>query len=380
MAKVRYGIVGVGGMGSGHARTMAGVEECVLTAVCDIDATVAQNVGDAFDVPHCTDYHELIDRDDVDAIIVATPHYYHPEITIYALEQGKPAISEKPVAVTVAAADAMVEAAQRTGTPFGVMHQSRTEPIWQAAHKIVSEGRLGEIYRTMLVYADFRSQAYYNSAGWRATWAGEGGGVLINQAPHSLDRFTWLGGLPSKVRAMTAIKDHVIEVEDVASAMLEYPNGAVGYLYCCTNEAPTTNIMEFAGEYGKLQVVGDQIRFWEIPAGVHAFSRSSDQMWAHPEANEVPVELEPREHGHIAIIRNFARHLLYGEPLVAPGVEGIKTVEMINAVILSGKTGEEVAVPVDRARYNTFLQGLIATSSFRKHGGPDRRITDNVHH
>jgi len=364
MAKIRYGIVGVGGMGSGHARTMAGVRECVLTAVCDIDATVAQNVGDAFDVPHCTDYHELIDRDDVDAIIVATPHYYHPEITIYALEQGKPAISEKPVAVTVAAADAMVEAAQRTGTPFGVMHQSRTEPIWQAAHKIVSEGRLGEIYRTMLVYADFRSQAYYNSAGWRATWAGEGGGVLINQAPHSLERFTWLGGLPSKV----PIKDHVIEVEDVASAMLEYPNGAVGYLYCCTNEAPTTNIMEFAGEYGKLQVVGDQIRFWEIPAGVHAFSRSSDQMWAHPEANEVPVELEPREHGHIAIIRNFARHLLYGEPLVAPGVEGIKTVEMINAVILSGKTGEEVAVPVDRARYNAFLQGR------------DLRVTDNVHH
>ncbi len=380
MAKIRYGIVGVGGMGSGHARTMANVEECVLSAVCDIDPTVAQNAGDSFDVPHCTDYHDLIDREDVDAVIVATPHYFHPEIAIYALECGKPVISEKPLAVTVSAADAMVEAAQRTGTPFGVMHQSRTEPIWQAAYKVVSEGRLGEIYRTMLVYADFRSQAYYNSAGWRATWAGEGGGVLINQAPHSLDRFTWLGGLPSKVRAMTAIKDHVIEVEDVASAMLEYPNGAVGYLYCCTNELPPTNIMEFAGEYGKLQVVGNQLRLWEIPAGVHAYSRSSDQMWGHPEINEVPVEIEPREHGHIAIIRNFARHLLHGEPLVAPGVDGIKTVEMINAVILSGKTGDEVSVPVDRERYNAFLREMVSTSTFRKQDGPDQRITDDVHH
>jgi predicted dehydrogenase len=380
MAKIRYGIVGLGGMGSGHARTMASVEECVLTAVCDIDPVAAERAGDQFDVPHCTDYRELIERDDVDALIVATPHYFHPEIAIYALEHGKPVISEKPLAVMVSAADAMVEAAQRTGTPFGVMHQSRSEPIWQAAHKIMAEGRLGEIYRTMLVYADFRSQAYYNSAGWRATWAGEGGGVLINQAPHSLDRFTWLGGLPSKVRAMTQTRDHVIEVEDVAAAMLEYPNGAVGYLYCCTNESPGTNIMEFAGEYGKLRIVDDEIRFWEVLAGVHAFSQASTEMWTRPEAVEVPVEIEPREHGHIAIIRNFARHLLEGEPLIAPGVEGLRTVEMINAVILSGRTGEEVAVPVDRARYDTFIQEMIASSTFKKQGGADLRVTDNVHH
>ncbi|MEN6478350.1 MAG: Gfo/Idh/MocA family oxidoreductase [Anaerolineales bacterium] len=380
MAKIRYGIVGLGGMGSGHAETMAKIDECVLSAVCDADPTVAARAGDTFDVPHCTDYRELVSREDVDAVIVATPHYFHPEVVIYALEHGKPTISEKPIAVTVSAADAMVEAAQRTGTPFGVMYQTRCEPIWQAAHKIMSEGRLGEIYRTMLVYADFRSQAYYDSAGWRATWAGEGGGVLINQAPHSIDRFTWLGGLPSKVRAVTATRDHVIEVEDVASALLEYPNGGVGYLYCCTNEAPQSNIMEFAGEYGKLQVVGEQIRFWEVPAGVHAFSNTTDQMWAHPEAIEVPVELEPHETGHLAILRNFARHLLVGEPLIAPGVEGIKTVEMINAVILSGKTGETVDIPVDRPRYDAFLQGLIATSSFKKRSGPDLRITDNVHH
>lgn len=380
MAKIRFGVVGCGGMGSGHMRNMQSDDICELVAVCDIDEEAAQSRGEYFGVPWCNDYHELVDREDVDAVLVATPHYVHPQVTIYALEQGKPTVSEKPIAATVSAADAMVEAAKRTGTPFGVMYQSRTEAMWRAAHKIVAEGRLGEIYRTMMVYADWRSQAYYDSAGWRATWAGEGGGVLMNQAPHSIDRFTWLGGLPTKVKATTSIKNHVIEVEDVAAATLEYDNGAVGYIYCSTTELPLTEIMEFAGEKGKLQVVGQDIRFWEIPDGVKAFSDSTDQMWGRAEIIEVPVELTDCESGHIAILRNFARHLTEGEALIAPGIEGIKTVEMINAVILSGKTGEEVPVPVDRPRYDAFLQELIDGSTFKKRGGPDMRITDDVHH
>lgn len=380
MKSIRYGIVGVGGMGSGHGRTMQNIKECELAAVCDIVPDVAEMVGEEFDVPYCTDYHDLVDRDDVDCVIVATPHYYHPEISIYAMERGKPVLCEKPVAVTVSAADAMVAAAERTGVPFAVMHQSRSEPIWRAAGKIVQEGRLGEIYRTMLVYADFRSQAYYDSGGWRATWVGEGGGVLINQAPHSIDRFTWLGGLPSKVTALTDTRNHDIEVEDVASAMLEYPNGAIGYLYCSTTECPGTSIMEFSGERGKLQIVDQQIRFWEIPAGVKAFSDSSDQMWQHPEVVEVDVELPECESGHLAILRNMARHLLYGDELLTPGVEGRKTVEMINAIILSGKSGEAVSVPVDRARYDAFLEGLRSSSRAKASTGPDRRVTDDVHH
>ncbi len=381
MERVRYGIVGVGGMGSGHARTMQRIEECVLAAVCDAVPEVAESVGEEFDVPYFTDYHELVDSDAVDAVVVATPHYYHPEVVIYAMEQGKPTICEKPIAVTVSAADAILAAHKRTGTPLAVMYQQRSEPVWQAARQLVAEGRLGEIYRTMLVYADFRSQAYYNSAGWRATWAGEGGGVLINQAPHSIDRFTWLGGLPNRVIGYTATKGHVIEVEDVAAAMLEYPNGAVGYIYCSTTEAPGTDILELSGEKGKLQVIGKELRFWEIPQGVRGFSDSSTEMWAHPEVVEVPVELPEREAGHIAILRNMARHLLYGEELLSPGVEGLATVEMINAIILSGHTGEPVSVPVDRERYDALLAELIATSNYgKKSTGPDLRVTDNVHH
>jgi predicted dehydrogenase len=230
----------------------------------------------------------------------------------------------------------------------------------------------------MLVYADFRSQAYYDSAGWRATWTGEGGGVLINQAPHALDRFTWLGGLPCRATAYTSTRNHRIEVEDVAAAMLEYPNGATGYVYCSTTEAPGTDIMEFSGERGKLRVVGHDVKFWEVPEGVKGFSDSSTEMWNHPKIAEVPVEVPQVESGHRVILRNMARHMLFGEELVAPGVEGIKTVELINAIILSGRTGGPVSIPVDRARYDAFLEGLKSASK-RKASGPDKRITDTVH-
>lgn len=379
MERVRYGIVGTGGMGTGHARTMRLIEDCVLTAVCDIVPEVAQSVGEEFGVPHCTDYHDLVNRGDVDAVVVATPHYYHPEVSIYAMERGKPVISEKPISVTVSDADRMVEAARRTGVPFAVMHQQRSQPVWRAAGNLVRQGQLGEIYRTMLVYADFRSQAYYNSAGWRATWSGEGGGVLMNQAPHSLDLFTWLGGLPSRVTTHTDTVNHTIEVEDTASALLEYPNGAVGYVYCSTTEFPGTNILELAGELGKLRVIGKQISSWELPEGVRGFSDTTPAMWDKPPLEEVSVELPECESGHIAILRNMARHILCGEELIAPGVEGIKTVEMINALILSGKTGESVDIPVDRARYDAFLEQLKRTSR-SKDTGLDKRITDYVHH
>ncbi|MEA3406932.1 MAG: Gfo/Idh/MocA family oxidoreductase [Chloroflexota bacterium] len=381
MERVRYGIVGMGGMGTGHAHSIQQIEECVLGAVCDAVPEVAQEGGKTFGVPYFVDYHDLVDCAEVDAVIVATPHYFHPPVSIYAMESGKPVISEKPIAATVSDADAMVEAARRTGVPFAVMHQSRTEPIWRAAGRLVQEGRLGEIYRTMLVFATFRSQAYYDSAGWRATWGGEGGGVLINQAPHSLDRFTWLGGLPSRVTALTMTRNHDIEVEDVAMAMLEYPNGALGHLYCSTTEAPTTEIMELAGEKGKLRVVGDAIRFWELPEGVKGFSDASEEMWAHPPDEEIDVPLPDCESGHSAVLRNVARHILYGEALLTPGVDGLKSVEMINAVILSGHTGRPVEIPVDRARYDDFLEEMKETSSFdAEDRGHDKRITDTVHH
>ena len=203
--------------------------------------------------------------------------------------------------------------------------------------------------------------------------------MLINQAPHSLDRFTWLAGLPNRVTAYTATANHKIEVEDVAAAMLEYPNGATGFIYCSTTEMPGTDILEISGELGKLRVVGKEIKFWRIPHGVKAYSDGSTEMWKRPEVEEVEVEIPERESGHGAVLRNMARHILYGETLITPGVEGINSVELINAMILSGRTGGPVSIPVARERYDAFLEELKKTS-VHKGTGPDKRVTDDVHH
>jgi len=322
---VRIGIVGVGGMGNGHARNMPKVHEARLTAVCDISPDALQAAMDMYEVPGFAKHTELLDSGLVDAIIIATPHYFHPPIAVDAMRRGIHVISEKPIAVTVSGADAMIRTAEETGVVFAVMFQERSLPIHQAAKELIDKGRLGELYRTLMVDSHFRSQAYYDSASWRATWKGEGGGVLLNQAPHGMDIFTWLGGMPSRVVAQVSTRQHDIEVEDEAAAMLEYPNGAIGYMLESVNELPTGNRIELCGERGKIVIDGRGLRFWEVRPGVRAFSDSTVHMWGRPDVEEVEVPLEERETGHAAIVRNTARAILHGEALISPGPEAIAT-------------------------------------------------------
>ncbi len=376
MDEVRFGVIGTGGMGTAHIHFIKDIEEAELTAVCDADPEVCEPVAAENEVPGFADYRELIDSGLVDAVIVATPHYFHPPASIYAMRHGVHVLSEKPVAVTAKAADGMNCAAEETGVKFAVMHQRRTTPLYQAARKVMKDGRLGELYRTCCIDTHFRSKAYYDSAGWRATWKGEGGGVTINQAPHGMDVFMSLGGLPSRVTARTATRRHDIEVEDEASALLEYENGAIGYYHTSTTEAPTTEYMEFCGEKGKLVIFNGKLTFWALETPVQEFTDTSPEMWASPPAVEEKVMLEERETGHAAVIRNFARAILYDEPLITPGVEGIWTVEFINALILSGKRGKPVDIPVDREEYEAFLEEMKRTSREKERTGPDLRVTD----
>ncbi|MGQ9515420.1 MAG: Gfo/Idh/MocA family protein [Thermoproteota archaeon] len=375
MEKVRFGIVGVGGMGSGHASTMKNIEEVELTAVCDVDKKTSDRVAADYKVRGFTDYKELIDSGLVDAIIVATPHYYHPPVSIYAMKKKIHVLSEKPIAVTVKAADEMVAAAKANKVKFAVMYQTRSTPEYQAAKKIVSEGRLGKIYRTLCIDSEFRSQAYYDSAGWRGTWKGEGGGVLINQAPHKIDVFMSLGDLPNKVLAWTNTRRHKIEVEDEASALLSYKDGATGFYHASTNEFPSTDYLELCGEKGKLVMNEGRVRFWTLEKPLQEFSDTTPQMWDQPKAHEEEVPLEKRESGHGAIIRNLARAILYSEPLLSPGEEGLMSVEFINAVILSGKLGKPVKIPVDRKAYEAFIERMKRTSK-PKRIKEAKRITD----
>ncbi len=362
MKKVKIGIVGAGGMGQGHAETMKKIEEAELSAVCDCEEARVREVAQKYGVKYFTDYKKLIDSGLAEAVIVATPHYFHPEISIYAMEHGLHVLTEKPISVTVRQADKMVEAAKKTGKVFCVMYQSRNRGVFITAKKLIEEGKLGDIKRTLLVNPYYRSQAYYDSGSWRATWKGEGGGVLINQAPHMIDIFIMLAGLPKKFQAKARTRLHKIEVEDEVNVLLEYENGAWGYYYTCTNEVPSILYLEIAGDKGKIIFNGETLKFFSTSVPISEFTVKNESMWASPETKEEQLNIPETDAGHGAIIRNFCKAITEGEPLVSPGVEGLKSVEFINACLLSGFKNKIVETPVDRDEYDRFINEMIARS------------------
>jgi len=367
MKKLKIGVVGVGGMGSKHCNSCQKLDEVELTAVCDIDEAAVEGVARHYKVKSFTDYKQLIDSGDVEAVIVATPHYFHPPIGIYALKKGLHLLSEKPIGVTVNGADGMIAVSRETEQVFGVMFQFRTFPHFMAAKKLIDEGKIGEIYRTLMLSGGFRTQAYYDSAGWRSSWKGEGGGVLINQAPHMLDMFCYLAGTPNKVRAEVRTRRHKIEVEDEVHALLEYANGGLGYLYASVNEAPIEDRIEIVGEKGKLIIDGSKVQFASLKQPAQEFCNTSPETGAGgaPEVAWEDVDIPEAESGHQEIIRNFARAVLYGEELLAPGVEGINSLELSNALLFSGMEKKEVTLPVDRKEFIKFFDKLVADSKER---------------
>ena len=378
MKKVRLGVIGVGGMGQEHLKGIKDVSEAQLTGVSDIDPEVTKKTGEEYKVPGFTNYEELLESKLVDAVLIATPHYFHPKIGIAAMKRGIHCLSEKPITVSVSAADKFVEQAKRTGVVFAVMHQERSSPQVRLARQIMEDGRLGQIRRTCMIEPNYRSQAYFDSSGWRATWREEGGGVLINQAVHGIDIFLLLGGMPSRVTAKVRTRLHNIEVEDEAAALLEYSNGAWGYYYTTTNEAPATTFMEISGDNGKMVYQKNSLKFYSVKTPIPEFTFSTKEMWASPEVVEEKLELPQCETGNRAIIRNFCRSILFKEELIAPGEQGIWSIEFINALILSGKKDKPVDIPINRQEYEDLLSGLKKLSR-KKTVKEIKRITDPQH-
>lgn len=356
MDVVRFGIVGVGGMGQGHCNSLKKVPEARLTAVCDIDSQTTETVGKAHDVPFFTDARGLIRSGLCDAVIVATPHPVRPPIAIAAMKAGLHLLSEKPLSERVSSADAMIRTAAETGVAFGVMFQLRSDPVCAKTIEIARSGVLGRIYRTAMISPEFRNQTYFRSAGWRATWIGEGGGVLLNQAPHIIDLFVQIGGMPASVIGRTETRLHDIEVEDLAEAMLSYPDGGTGYLYCSTNEPRPGQMIEVFGDRGKLVYRDGTLKVYTYEQSIRAFSDTCPSMWGAPKCTEESVDVPESEWGHVSILRNFARHILYREPLIAPGVEGLQSLELANAIWLSAARRRPVDLPLSRSAYDAFLR------------------------
>lgn len=376
MKKVRIGVIGCGGMARGHMRQIENINTLKLTAVCDNFPDAAREVGENYGVPYFTDHEKLIASGHCEAVLIATPHYFHPVIGICAFEAGLHVLTEKPLCVTVSEADRFLDAARRSGKVFSIMHQQRLNPDFQVARKLVESGKLGEIRRTMLVDLWFRTQAYYDSGGWRGTWAGEGGGVLLNQAPHKIDLFMLLGGLPRRVTANSRTRAHDIEIEDEVSAFLEYDNGAWGQFYASTMEAPQKSMFELSGDSGKIfWRHGEKLEFHSIEPSLSDQIKTSEGTFAEPRIRKVGLRF-PAATGssHAANMRDFARAILYGKPLAAPGEEGLWSIEFINALILSGYKKKPVEIPVNREEYDALLNRLKKTSRIKN--VVDKRVTD----
>ena len=372
MDTVRVGVIGLGNMGSHHARYLAAgtVAGATLGGVCDVDP--ARLAAAPAGVPRFASHADLLAAGAVDAVIVAVPHYDHVPITVAAFDAGLHVLCEKPVAVSVAAARRVNAAAARVPhLRFGVMFNQRTNPLYQKLRDLVTTGELGEVTRITWIATDwFRTWAYYASGGWRATWAGEGGGVLINQCPHNLDLLQWVPGglMPSRVTAVATLgKTHPIEVEDEVSAILEYPTGAVGHFITTTGEAPGTNRLEIAGDRGKVVAEGGKLLFRRARHSVRHTRETSPLSFASPETWDFEVPIGPRvPDEHAAMTQNFVDAITKGTPMLGPGTDGVRGLEIGNAMLLAGLTRTPVDLPVDGERYDAFLNGLAEKYGGRK--------------
>jgi predicted dehydrogenase len=335
-----------------------------MTAVCDV---VPEKMAPYQDAIHFTDSRELIRSGLVDAVIIATPHYDHTTIGIDAFENGIHVLSEKPISAHKADAERLI-AAKRPGLVFSAMFQTRTSSAFQALRSLIQTGELGEIRRINWIITNwFRSAAYYASGGWRATWGGEGGGVLLNQCPHNLDLYQWLFGMPNQVTAFCDFgRFHKIEVEDAVTAVLKHPNGATGIFVTTTGEAPGTDRLEVAGDRGRAILEGGKLTFDRTTQGVQEFSDTTPQMFPSLATWKCDIPAGNQGPNHLKVAQNFIDAILDGIPLIAPGEEGLNSVELANAMLFSAWEGRTISLPLDGLAYEAALKQKIASSTHRK--------------
>ncbi len=367
---VRLGIIGTGNIGSHHAEyLLAGkVPRAQLTAVADPNAERAKTWRERGLTVFPTG-EELIRSGLIDAVVIATPHFQHTTLGIAALRAGLHVMVEKPISAHKADAERLVAVRwEHPGQVFGAMFQLRTEPRYAEIKRLINAGDLGELARFSWLVTDwFRTDAYYASGGWRATWKGEGGGVLINQCLHQLDMLQWLLGMPARVRSFVQLGHyHDIEVEDNVTAYMEFPNGANGVFIASTGEAPGTNRLEIAGTMGKLLLENDHLTFFRNSVSMVEQCRNAKLGFQKPEVTKVEIPISNEAAQHATVMRNFVEAILDGEPLQVPGEDGLASIELANTILYSGLISETVDLPLDGDAYERKLNELIASSIVEK--------------
>lgn len=380
MEKVRLGIIGAGNMGSGHINNyLKGLlPEIEITAVADRRQERRDWAKSALGegVALYEEGSELIEKGSVDAILIAVPHYQHPGLAIEGFRHGKHVMCEKPAGVYTKQVREMNAEADKCDRVFGMMFNQRTNCVYRKIKEMIDGGELGQIKRVNWIITDwYRTQYYYDSGAWRATWDGEGGGVLLNQCPHQLDLVQWLCGMPVRVRAfLHEGKWHDIEVEDDVTAYMEYGNGATGVFITTTGDAPGTNRLEISGDMGKVVCENDEITFFKNKVSDREFCRIATEGFAKPECEKITVKTDGRNLQHVDVLNAFAGAILRGEKLVADGREGINGLTLSNAMHLSSWLDKTVDLPFDEELYLAELNKRRATSRAKE----DKGVTLNT--
>ena len=361
MEKVRLGIIGIGNMGTNHAKNILDgkVPDIELTAVADRKESRREWCRENLptEVQIFEEGSQLMESGACDAVLIAVPHYQHPELSMEAFSHKLHVLCEKPAGVYTKQVRQMNEAAAKSDRVFAMMFNQRTNCIYRKMHEMVQNGELGAIRRVNWIITDwYRTQSYYDSGSWRATWDGEGGGVLLNQCPHNLDLMQWICGMPTKVQAFCHEgKWHNIEVEDDVTAYLEYENGATGVFITSTADAPGTNRFEITGELGKLVCEDEKLTFYRLEENLASHCASCKEGFEKPKWEVEKVETDGENEQHVGIMKAFAGRILRGTPLVAEGTEGINGLMLSNAMHLSSWLGHPVTLPIDE---DLFLEEL----------------------
>ncbi|HMJ90843.1 MAG TPA: Gfo/Idh/MocA family oxidoreductase [Candidatus Acidoferrum sp.] len=370
MNKVRLGIIGLGNIGKHHAGYLLDgkISRCELAAVCSVVPTELELYRGK--VPKLfNDAEEMIRSGTCDAIIIATPHFQHTTLGIAGLEAGLHIMVEKPISAHKADAERLIACAKKHPKQlFAGMFQMRVEPRYTKIQKLIQSGELGAIVRINWIITDwFRTEAYYASGGWRATWKGEGGGVLLNQCLHQLDMLQWLVGMPSRVRGFCQLgRFHNIEVEDNVTAYLEWANGATGAFITSTGESPGTNRFEIVGTRGKLVLENNKLSFTRNDADMIEFSKAAKSGFAKPEVWNVEIPFDNAPKAHATLVQNFVDAILDSTLLIAPGEQGMGSVELANVLLYSSLLDMPVRLPMDACAFEVKLQELIANSKHEK--------------
>lgn len=384
--KIKLGIIGIGNMGSGHARNVlsGACGEFDLVAVADTNPDRVEWAKKEItaDATYFDNAIDMLDSGLIEACMICVPHYDHPGLAIECMKRGIHVMVEKPAGVyTKQVREMNAEAEKHPGLVFGMMFNQRTNCVYRKMRELIHSGEYGRIRRVNWIITNwYRPQAYYDSGDWRATWSGEGGGVLLNQCPHQLDLLQWICGMPTKVESHLRFGQwHDIEVEDDVTTYLEYENGATGVFVTTTGDAHGTNRFEVQMDRAKLIVEGNKLLLTEYEVSEPEWSATNKIPFGVMPAKEIEVETDGQNPQHIGVLNAFAGAILRGEPLVAGGAEGINGLMLSNAMHMSAFLGKPVELPIDEDLYYEELMKRVATSRRKTTGKTVFADTSNTY-